>query len=115
MDNSDLFLKACRRKPVPRTPVWFMRQAGRYMKEYRELPARHSILNLCHTPELAAKITLQAVQKLGVDAAIIFADLLLPAQAMGMKLDFVEGEGPVISGPLRTLEGIRALGEVKDG
>ena len=100
---------------MPRTPVWFMRQAGRYMKEYRELRARHSILDLCHTPELAAIITLQAVRKLGVDAAIIFADLLLPAQAMGMKLDFVEGEGPVISGPLRTMQGIRDLREINDG
>ena len=115
MDCSDLFLKACRREPVPRTPVWFMRQAGRYMKEYRDLRARHSILELCHTPELAATITIQAVQKLGVDAAIIFSDLLLPAQAMGMPLAFVEGEGPALSGPLRTEEAVRSLRDVSDG
>ena len=115
MDCSDLFLKACKREPAPRTPVWFMRQAGRYMKEYRELRARHSILELCHTPELAARITIQAVEKLGVDAAIIFADLLLPAQAMGMQLDFVEGEGPAISSPLRTVQAVRSLREVGDG
>src|SRR3990172_3862117 len=95
MDSSHLFLKACRRQPVPRTPVWFMRQAGRYMQEYRELRARHSLLELCRTPELAAAITLQPLKKLGVDAAIIFADLLLPAQAMGMKLEFAEGDGLV--------------------
>src|SRR3990170_8381166 len=100
MDSSHLFLKACRRQPTPRTPVWFMRQAGRYMKEYRDLRARHSLLELCQTPDLAAAITLQPVTKLGVDAAIIFADLLLPPQAMGMTLQFVEGEGPVLSEPV---------------
>ncbi|MEE8177403.1 MAG: uroporphyrinogen decarboxylase [Acidobacteriota bacterium] len=115
MDQSDLFLKACRRQPVPRTPVWFMRQAGRYMKEYRELRARHSLLELCQTPELAAQVTLQPIEKLGVDAAIIFADLLLPAQAMGMKLEFVEGEGPVLSEAVRTAEAVRKLKKVKDG
>src|SRR5207247_10741436 len=98
---NDRFLKACRREPVDCTPVWFMRQAGRYMAEYRALRARHSLLELCQTPELAAQITLQPVDKLGVDAAIIFADLLLPAQAMGMQLDFVQGEGPAISNPVR--------------
>ncbi|MCH8266842.1 MAG: uroporphyrinogen decarboxylase [Acidobacteria bacterium] len=115
MDQSDLFLKACRRQPVPRTPVWFMRQAGRYMKEYRELRARHSLLELCQTPELAAQVTLQPIAKLGVDAAIIFADLLLPAQAMGMKLEFVEGEGPALSEAVRTAEAVRKLKKVKDG
>ena len=115
MDHSELFLKACRRQPVPRTPVWFMRQAGRYMKEYRELRARYSLLELCQTPELAARITLQPVERLGVDAAIIFADLLLPAQAMGMKLEFVEGEGPALSDPVRTAEAVRKLRAVKDG
>jgi len=115
MDHSNLFLRACRREPVPRTPVWFMRQAGRYMKEYRDLRTRHSILELCHTPDLAATITIQAVRKLGVDAAIIFSDLLLPAQAMGMQLAFVEGEGPAISGPLRTEEAVRRLRPVADG
>ena len=115
MDSSHLFLKACRRQPVPRTPVWFMRQAGRYMQEYRELRSRHSLLELCRTPELAAQITLQPIEKLGVDAAIIFADLLLPVQAMGMSLDFVEGEGPALSPPLRTAEDVRHLREPQDG
>ena len=112
---SDLFLRACRRQPVSRTPVWFMRQAGRYMKEYRDLRARHSILELCRSPELAATVTLQPVRKLAVDAAIIFADLLLPPQAMGMTLHFAEGEGPVLSEPIRTARALRKLGEVQDG
>ncbi len=107
MTQDTRFLRACRREPVDCTPVWFMRQAGRYMKEYRELRARHSLLELCRTPELAAQITLQPVKKLGVDAAIIFADLLLPAQAMGMKLDFVEGEGPMLSDPVRSFAAVR--------
>ncbi|OFW10917.1 MAG: uroporphyrinogen decarboxylase [Acidobacteria bacterium RIFCSPLOWO2_12_FULL_59_11] len=114
-DSSDLFLRACRRQPVERTPVWFMRQAGRYMKEYRELRARYSLLELCQTPELAAQITLQPIEKLGVDAAIIFADLLLPAQAMGLQLEFATGEGPVLSNPVRTAEAVRQLREVSDG
>jgi uroporphyrinogen decarboxylase len=114
-NDCDLFLRACRREAVPRTPVWFMRQAGRYMKEYRELRARHSLLELCQTPELAAAITLQPIQKLGVDAAIIFADLLLPPQAMGMDLHFAEGEGPVLSPPIRSAEDVRKLGGVSDG
>jgi uroporphyrinogen decarboxylase len=107
--NADLFLRACRRQPVPRTPVWFMRQAGRYMEEYRKLRSRHSLLELCRTPELAAEITVFAARKLNVDAAIIFADLLLPAQAMGMDLSFVEGEGPLLAQPVRTERDVRAL------
>jgi uroporphyrinogen decarboxylase len=113
--NSHLFIKACRREAVPYTPVWFMRQAGRFMNEYREIRARHTLLEMCRTPELAAAVTLQPVQKLGVDAAIIFADLLLPAEAMGMKLEFVEREGPVLSGALRTAESVRKLKDVRDG
>ena len=114
-EQSDLFLRACRRQPVERTPVWFMRQAGRYLPEYRALRARHSLLELCRTPELAAEITLFTVKKLGVDAAIIFADLLLPAQAMGMELEFVEGEGPVLSEPIRAAEDLARLHLPADG
>jgi uroporphyrinogen decarboxylase len=113
--DCDLFLRACRREPVSRTPVWFMRQAGRYMKEYRELRAKHSLLELCHTPELAAQVTLQPIRKIGVDAAIIFADLLLPPQAMGMDLRFAEGEGPVFASPIRSEEDVAKLGAVQDG
>jgi uroporphyrinogen decarboxylase len=113
--QSDLFLRACRREPVERTPVWFMRQAGRYLPEYRALRARHSLLELCRTPDLAAEITLFTVKKLNVDAAIIFADLLLPAQAMGMALEFVEGEGPVISDPIRSQADLGRLHLPRDG
>ena len=85
------------------------------MKEYRDLRARHSLLELCRTPDLAAAVTLQPIQKIGVDAAIIFADLLLPAQAMGMDLRFAEGEGPVLSPPIRSAEAVQKLGAVQDG
>ncbi|HYM09819.1 MAG TPA: uroporphyrinogen decarboxylase family protein, partial [Bryobacterales bacterium] len=104
-----LFEQACRRRPVPRTPVWFMRQAGRYMAEYRALRARHSILELCKRPDLAAEVTLQPVETLGVDAAIIFADLLLPVEPMGLQLRFAAGEGPVIANPVRTAADVAAL------
>ena len=95
------FLRACRRQPVDATPVWFMRQAGRYLPDYRAVRARHSILDICKTPQLAAEVTVTAAEKLGVDAAIIFADLLLPVEPMGMKLRFASGEGPVLENPVR--------------
>ena len=98
---NDRFLKACRREPVDCTPVWFMRQAGRYMAEYRSLRAKHSMLSLCKTPELAAQVTLQPIERFPLDAAIIFADILLPLEAMGLHLEFAEGEGPVIHNPVR--------------
>ena len=83
------FLDACRRRPTDVRPVWFMRQAGRYMKQYREIRAKHGILEICKRPDLAAAVTLQPVEMLDVDAAIIFADLLLPVEPMGLKLKFV--------------------------
>jgi len=95
------FLAACRKQPVDATPVWFMRQAGRYLPEYRAVRARHGILEICKRPELAAEITATAAERLGVDAAIIFADLLLPVEPMGMKLRFATGEGPLLESPLR--------------
>jgi uroporphyrinogen decarboxylase len=91
------FLDACRRRPTDVRPVWFMRQAGRYLKPYREIRAKHSILEICKNPELAATVTLQPVEILDVDAAIIFADLLLPVEPMGLKLEFISGEGPLIA------------------
>lgn len=103
------FLDACRRRPTDVRPVWFMRQAGRYMKQYREIRARHHILEICRRPDLAAAVTLQPVEALDVDAAIIFADLLLPVEPMGLKLDFVAGEGPVIDNPVRTSSDIDSL------
>src|SRR6202022_3652506 len=96
------FLDACRRRPPDVRPVWFMRQAGRYMKQYRDIRAKAGILEICKRPDLAAQVTLQPVEVLDVDAAIIFADLLLPVEPMGLKLKFLPGEGPVIDTPIRT-------------
>ncbi len=106
---SSRFLDACRRRPTDCRPVWFMRQAGRYLKEYRAIRARHSILEMCKRPDLAAQVTLQPVEILDVDAAIIFADLLLPVEPMGLHLKFVAGEGPVIDNPVRTSHDVDTL------
>src|SRR5947209_14825003 len=103
------FLDACRRRPTDVRPVWFMRQAGRYMKQYRDVRARHGILEICKRPDLAATVTLQPVEVLDVDAAIIFADLLLPVEPMGLKLRFVEGKGPIIDNPIRVSSDIDSL------
>jgi uroporphyrinogen decarboxylase len=103
------FLEACRRRPTDVRPVWFMRQAGRYMKQYRDLRSKHGILEICKRPDLAAQVTLQPVEILDVDAAIIFADLLLPVEPMGLKLSFAAGEGPVIANPVRTANDVDSL------
>src|ERR1700694_6305419 len=103
------FLDACRRRPTDVRPVWFMRQAGRYMKQYREIRAKASILELCKRPDLAAQVTLQPVEILDVDAAIIFADILLPVEPMGLKLKFLPGEGPHIDNPVRTSSDVDSL------
>src|SRR4030095_5027873 len=96
------FMRACRGEPVPYTPVWLMRQAGRYMREYREVRAKTTFLELCKTPSLAAEVTVTATERLGVDAAIIFADILLILEPMGIHLEFASGEGPVIHNPVKT-------------
>ena len=106
------FLKACRLEPVPYTPIWLMRQAGRYMKEYREVRAKTSFLELCKTPSLAAEVTVTAAERLGVDAAIIFADILLILEPMGIDLEFAHGEGPVIHNPVRSGTDVDRLREV---
>ena len=103
------FLDACRRRPTDVRPVWFMRQAGRYMKPYRDIRQKHGILEICKRPDLAAEVTLQPVEILDVDAAIIFADLLLPVEPMGLRLRFATGEGPVIDNPVRTSSDIDSL------
>src|SRR5215831_6625246 len=103
------FLRACRCEPVDATPIWLMRQAGRYMAEYRAVRKKHSILEICKTPELAAEVTITAAETLDVDAAIIFADLLLPLEVMGLEFRFEAGEGPVIERPVRTQEDVAAL------
>src|SRR6267142_130064 len=103
------FVRACKAQPVARTPVWFMRQAGRYMPEYRAIRKQHSLLEICKKPALAAEVTITAAEFLGVDAAIIFADLLLPLEVMGLPFHFSSGEGPVIEKPVRTAEDIARL------
>jgi uroporphyrinogen decarboxylase len=103
------FVRACLRQPVDRTPVWFLRQAGRYMAEYQAVRRHHSLLEICKTPELAAEVTITAAEKLDVDAAIIFADLLLPFESMGLNFEFQAGEGPVIHHPVRTAADVENL------
>ena len=103
------FVKACKAQPVDRTPVWFMRQAGRYMAEYRAVRKQYSLIEICKKPEIAAEVTITAAETLGVDAAIIFADLLLPLEVMGLPFHFAAGEGPVIEKPVRETKDITAL------
>jgi len=105
----DRFIRACRREPVDCTPLWFMRQAGRYMSEYRSLRERYSLLEICKTPELAVEVTLQPLKAYSVDAAILFADLLLPLEPMGAPFDFQAGEGPVVHSPVRTAADVDRL------
>lgn len=111
--NESVFMRACRREPVPYTPIWLMRQAGRYMREYREVRARTGFLEMCKTPELAAEVTVTAAERLGVDAAIIFADILLILEPMGISLEFAEGEGPVIHNPVREARDVGRLLELE--
>lgn len=110
--NTATFLQACRREPTSYTPVWLMRQAGRYMPEYRAIRDRVPFLALCKNPELAAQVTVQAVERLGVDAAIIFADILLIVEPMGVGLEFSKGDGPVIHRPVRSGHDVDQLREV---
>ena len=114
MNNSKdfRFLKACRGEPVDKTPVWFMRQAGRYMKVYRDLKEKYTFLEMCKTPELACEVTMQPLNVLEVDAAIIFADILLPLEPMGTGLEFSAGDGPVIPRPVRDKKAVENLLEV---
>ncbi|MBI1801179.1 MAG: uroporphyrinogen decarboxylase [Chloroflexi bacterium] len=109
MSSAERFLRACRREPTDCTPVWFMRQAGRYLPEYRAIRQKYSLLDICARPEVAAQVTLQPVDVLGVDAAILFADILLPLIPMGIDLEFAAGEGPVIHNPIRTSNDVTAL------
>lgn len=99
--QNDLFLRACKRQPVERTPIWMMRQAGRYLPEYRAVREKADFLTMCKTPELAAEVTLQPIDLIGVDAAIIFSDILVIPEAMGMNLEMHEGKGPIFPKPIR--------------
>jgi uroporphyrinogen decarboxylase len=106
---NDRFLRACRGETVDCTPVWFMRQAGRYMAEYRALREKHTLLEICRTPELAVEVTLQPIRAFGFDAAILFSDLLIPLAPLGIPFDFQAGEGPVIETPIRSAQDVAAL------
>ncbi|QQS36245.1 MAG: uroporphyrinogen decarboxylase [Ignavibacteriales bacterium] len=110
--KNDLFLRACKKLPVERTPIWIMRQAGRYLPEYRAVRAKADFLTMCKTPELAAEVTIQPVDIIGVDAAIIFSDILVIPEAMGMFLEMNEGKGPVFPKPIRSKEDASALKQI---
>ena len=112
--ENSAFLRACRRERAAYTPIWLMRQAGRYMPEYREIRSKVGFLELCKTPSLAAEVTVTAAERLGVDAAIIFADILLILEPMGISLEFSKGEGPVIHNPVRTSSDVDRLTEFED-
>ena len=103
------FLRACHLQPTDKTPIWLMRQAGRYMAEYRQLREKYTILEIIKTPELACEVTLQPIKAFDLDAAIIFADILPPLEGMGLELDFVKGEGPAIHNPVRTPDDVARL------
>ena len=102
MSRADRYLRACKKESVDCTPVWIMRQAGRYLEEYRAVRAKHSFIEVCKTPELVVEITLQPIRRFELDAAIIFADILLPLEKMGIDFEFTKGEGPQINNTVRT-------------
>src|SRR5215831_3453143 len=107
--SDSLFISACRRQATERTPVWIMRQAGRYLPEYRAIREKTDFLTLCKTPELAAEVTVQPVDIIGVDAAILFSDILVIPEAMGMKLEIVESKGPTFDDPIRMSDDLKRL------
>src|SRR6266496_2963140 len=107
--STDRFLRACRREPVDRTPVWFMRQAGRYLPEYQELRGGRDILEMCREPEVVAEATLQPLRRMELDAAILFSDIMVPVAAMGIEVAIESGVGPVVAHPIRSAEHVYRL------
>ncbi len=110
--QNDLFLRACKRLPVERTPIWVMRQAGRYLPEYRAVRQQFDFITMCKTPELATEVTLQPIDIIGVDAAIIFSDILVIPEAMGMPFEMHEGRGPVFPSPIRNEADAKILKDI---
>ncbi|MGH3367822.1 MAG: uroporphyrinogen decarboxylase family protein, partial [Nocardioidaceae bacterium] len=113
--SESVFVRACRGQPVEHTPVWFMRQAGRSLPEYRALRAGVSMLQACSTPELIVEITLQPVRRYATDAAILFSDIVLPLRAVGVDVDITPGVGPVMSRPVQTMSDVSAIGTLDPG
>jgi len=111
--KNDLFLRACRKEETERTPIWIMRQAGRYLPEYRAVREKADFLTMCKTPELAAEVTIQPIDLIGVDAAILFSDILVIPEAMGMELQMIESRGPVFPEPIRTESDVEKLRSIK--
>jgi len=109
MPKNDRLLRAARRQPVDRIPVWFMRQAGRYQPEYRQIRKQYTLMEICRHPDVCAEVTHMPVRQLGVDAAILFSDIMVPVEAMGVRLEIREGTGPVIEQPIRSLNQVEAL------
>lgn len=105
--KNDLILRVCRGEPVERVPIWIMRQAGRYLPEFKETMAKHSFFEICRTPTLACEVTLQPVRRFDLDAAIIFSDILVVPQALGMQVEMVPSEGPCFPEPLKTPEDLK--------
>jgi uroporphyrinogen decarboxylase len=109
--ENDNFLRACWKKETEFTPIWFMRQAGRYLESYRKIRAKNDVLAICKTPELSAKVTVDATTELGVDAAIIFADIMLPLEGIGQRFKIIDGVGPVVEKPIERMEDVKAIGK----